>query len=125
MNDSPRICVQVESSYIASQSLPQQQRYVFAYTVTLRNPGRIDVRLLNRYWCITNGNGQVTEIQGEGVVGEQPYIMAGEAYQYSSGVILETPFGTMQGHYDMVDTNGNALRVEIPVFRLATPSLIH
>lgn len=125
MNDSPRICVQVQSAYVASQSLPEKQRFVFCYTVTLRNPGRMSVQLLRRYWRITNGDGQVTEVQGDGVLGQQPHITAGGEYQYTSGVILETPFGTMQGHYDMADELGRPLRVSVPVFRLSLPSLIH
>lgn len=121
----PRVCVQVQSVYIASQSAPQDERFVFAYTVTIRNLGKEAVQLLGRYWRITNGNGKLTEVQGEGVIGEQPHIAANNEYQYTSGAILETPCGTMQGHYHMVDYNGTPFQVAIPVFRLAVPSFIH
>ncbi|WP_117085734.1 Co2+/Mg2+ efflux protein ApaG, partial [Klebsiella pneumoniae] len=84
MINSPRVCVQVQSVYIESQSSPEEERYVFAYTVTIRNLGRTQVQLLGRYWLITNGHGRETEVQGEGVVGEQPHIPAGGEYQYTS-----------------------------------------
>ncbi|PIJ49722.1 Co2+/Mg2+ efflux protein ApaG [Erwinia sp. OLTSP20] len=125
MNESSRICVQVQSVYVASQSLPDEERYVFAYTITLRNLGHDDVQLLNRYWLITNGNGRETEVQGEGVIGEQPHIAAGSEFQYTSGAVLETPIGTMQGYYEMQDMQGQRFKVEIPVFRLAIASCIH
>lgn len=125
MIDSPRVCVQVQSVYIESQSTPDEERFVFAYTVTIRNLGRMPVQLLGRYWLITNGNGREIEVQGEGVVGEQPHIAPGEEYQYTSGAVIETPFGTMQGHYEMVDDQGNGFHLDIPVFRLAVPTLIH
>lgn len=125
MFNSPRVCVQVQSVYIESQSAPELERYVFAYTVTIRNLGRTPVQLLGRYWLITNGNGRETEVQGEGIVGVQPHIDAGDEYQYTSGAVLETPLGTMQGHYEMIDAQGNAFRIAIPVFRLAVPTLIH
>lgn len=125
MTDTPRVCVNVQSSYIASQSDPEEDRYVFAYTITIRNLGRTAVQLLGRYWLITNGNGRETEVQGEGVIGEQPLIEAGSEFQYTSGAVIETPMGTMQGHYKMIDSEGEAFRIEIPVFRLAIPTQIH
>lgn len=125
MINSPRVSVQVQSLYIESQSQPDHERYVFAYTVTIRNLGRSAVQLLSRYWLITNGNGRETEVHGEGVVGEQPHIEPGGEFQYTSGAVIETPLGTMQGHYDMVDAQGNPFRVAIPVFRLAVPIVIH
>ncbi|WP_454121517.1 Co2+/Mg2+ efflux protein ApaG [Kosakonia sp. Marseille-Q7440] len=125
MINSPRVSVQVQSLYIESQSQPDHERYVFAYTVTIRNLGRSAVQLLSRYWLITNGNGRETEVQGEGVVGEQPHIEPGGEFQYTSGAVIETPLGTMQGHYDMIDAQGNPFRVAIPVFRLAVPIVIH
>lgn len=125
MIESPRVCIQVQSAYVASQSSPDDNRYVFAYTITLRNLGRSRVQLLGRYWLITNGNGHETEVQGEGVVGEQPHIEPGGEFQYTSGAVMETPMGTMQGHYEMIDSEGKAFRVAIPVFRLAIPTHIH
>lgn len=83
------------------------------------------MQLLGRYWLITNGNGRETEVQGEGVVGVQPLIAPGEEYQYTSGAIIETPLGTMQGHYEMIDENDVPFSIDIPVFRLAVPTLIH
>lgn len=125
MINAPRVCVQVQSVYIEAQSAPDEERYVFSYTVTIRNLGRHPVQLLGRYWLITNGNGRETEVQGEGVVGVQPNIEPGNEYQYTSGAVLETPLGTMQGHYDMIDADGNPFSIDIPVFRLAVPALIH
>lgn len=125
MIDQPCIHIQTQSTYIQVQSVPEDNRFVFAYTITIRNLGRTQVQLLHRYWLITNANGKQTEVQGEGVIGEQPIIEPGNEHQYTSGVVLETPCGTMQGHYDMVDQQGNAFRVDIPVFRLAIPALIH
>lgn len=125
MSESARVCVQVQSLYIESQSSPEEERYVFAYTVTIRNLGRNAVQLLGRYWLITNGNGRETEVQGEGVVGEQPVIPPGSEFQYTSGAILETPMGTMQGHYVMVDESGVTFHIDIPVFRLAVQTHIH
>lgn len=125
MSDTPRVCVHVQSAFVPSQSAPDDERYVFAYTITIRNLGRTSVQLLGRYWLITNGNGRETEVQGEGVVGEQPHIAPSEEFQYTSGAVLETPMGTMQGHYEMVDSEGNAFKVDIPVFRLALSSHIH
>lgn len=125
MINTPRVCVQVQSVYIESQSAPENERYVFAYTITIRNLGRSSVQLLGRYWLITNGNGRETEVRGEGVVGEQPHIAPGEEFQYTSGAVLETPMGTMQGHYHMTDGDGEDLQVDIPVFRLAIASHIH
>ena len=125
MINSPRVSVQVQSVYIESQSSPDEERYVFAYTITIRNLGRAPVQLLKRYWLITNGNGRETEVQGEGVVGVQPHIEPGGEYQYTSGAVIETPFGTMEGHYEMVAQDGESFRVPVPVFRLAIPTLIN
>lgn len=125
MIDSPRVCLQVQSVYVESQSIPEEERYVFAYTITIRNLGRFDVQLLGRYWLITNSNGRQTEVQGEGVIGEQPVIKPGGEFHYTSGVVLETPLGTMEGHYEMIDHLGQPFRTAIPVFRLSIPALIH
>ncbi|MEN4832368.1 Co2+/Mg2+ efflux protein ApaG [Pantoea vagans] len=125
MSETARVSVHVQSQYVASQSSPDDDRYVFAYTITIRNLGRSSVQLLGRYWLITNGNGRETEVQGEGVVGEQPFIAPGNEFQYTSGAVIETPMGTMQGHYVMVDEKGDTFHVEIPVFRLAIQTHIH
>ncbi|MCW7547863.1 Co2+/Mg2+ efflux protein ApaG [Photorhabdus sp. APURE] len=125
MINTPRVSIQVQSVYVESQSCPDQRRFVFAYTITIRNLGREPVQLINRYWLITNSDSHQTEVQGEGVVGEQPIIQPGAEYRYTSGAILETPLGTMEGHYEMIDHNGEPFRVAIPVFRLAIPTLIN
>ena len=125
MSETARVSVHVQSQYVASQSSPDEDRYVFAYTITIRNLGRSSVQLLGRYWLITNGNGRETEVQGEGVVGEQPLIAPGNEFQYTSGAVIETAMGTMQGHYVMVDEQGDTFHVEIPVFRLAIQTHIH
>ena len=125
MSESARMSVQVQSLYIASQSSPEEERFVFAYTITIRNLGRNAVQLLGHYWLITNGNGRETEVQGEGVVGEQPVIAPGSEFQYTSGAIIETPMGTMQGHYVMQDEEGETFNIDIPVFRLAVETHIH
>lgn len=125
MSETARVSVHVQSQYVASQSSPDDDRYVFAYTITIRNLGRSAVQLLGRYWLITNGNGRETEVQGEGVVGEQPCIAPGNEFQYTSGAVIETPMGTMQGYYVMVDEQGDTFHVEIPVFRLAIQTHIH
>ncbi|AYA42103.1 Co2+/Mg2+ efflux protein ApaG [Xenorhabdus nematophila] len=125
MLNEPRIHIQVQSTYVESQSQPEQQRFVFAYTISIHNLGHSPVQLISRYWRITNSNGHQIEIQGEGVVGEQPLILPGTEYRYSSGAILETPLGTMEGHYEMIDHDGRPFQVTIPVFRLAIPTLIN
>lgn len=125
MIDKPRIFIQAQSFYVEAQSSPEEDRFVFAYTMTVRNLGREQVQLMGRYWLITNANGKQTEVQGEGVVGEQPLILPGSEYQYTSGAVLETPLGTMEGHYKMIDCDGQPFEIIIPVFRLAIPSLIH
>ncbi|PLK59165.1 Co2+/Mg2+ efflux protein ApaG [Candidatus Palibaumannia cicadellinicola] len=125
MTNSSRVCIQVQSMYIEMQSQPEDNRYVFAYTITLRNLGRHNIQLMSRYWLITNAYGQETEVQGKGVVGEQPLILARGEFQYTSGAVLETPLGTMQGYYEMLDHKRQSFRVAIPVFRLAIPTIIN
>ncbi|WMY97366.1 MAG: Co2+/Mg2+ efflux protein ApaG [Arsenophonus sp.] len=125
MLNKPKICIQVQSIYIEHQSSPEEARFVFAYTISIRNLGRNTVQLIKRYWLITNSDGKRTEIHGEGVIGEQPIIKAGSEYRYTSGAIIETPLGTMEGHYVMIDNKGKNFYVDIPVFRLAIPTLIN
>jgi ApaG protein len=117
--------IAVETLYLPEQSEPEGERYVFAYTVTIRNTGRVPAKLLNRHWIITDANGKVQEVQGEGVVGEQPHIGPGEAHRYSSGAVIETPVGTMEGSYGMLADDGFSFRASIPVFRLAVPGVLH
>ena len=124
--ESPNhIDVQVETNYMESQSQPEEQRFVFSYTVTIRNEGQASARLMNRHWIITDANGKVQEVRGEGVVGEQPHLNPGETFRYTSGTVLDTPVGSMQGSYDMVDSHGNHFDAMIPAFSLARPGSLH
>ena len=112
-SDGHRIRVDVATSYVEEQSSPTEGRFVFAYTITIRNEGKAPARLLTRHWVITDANGKVQEVAGEGVVGEQPYLLPGQGFRYSSGAILETPVGAMQGHYRMVDDDGEQFNAPI------------
>ena len=119
------IDIQVSTKYIAEQSDPSASRYVFAYTVTISNQSNETTQLLNRYWLITDANGKKTEVQGPGVVGEQPLIEPGDSYSYTSGCILETELGTMEGHYEFKQIDEGLFKAPIPVFRLSIPNIIH
>jgi ApaG protein len=120
-----KIRVEVDTSYLADQSDPKDKRYVFSYTITIRNEGQVPARLLTRHWVITDSNGKVQEVRGEGVVGEQPYLKPGQGFRYSSGAVLETPVGAMQGSYQMVSDEGDHFDAPIAAFRLAMPGLLH
>ena len=119
------IQITVETLYLPDQSEPDGERYVFAYTVTIRNTGRLPARLESRHWIITDANGKVQEVSGDGVVGEQPKLNPGETYRYSSGAILETPVGAMQGSYRMQAEDGFGFDAPIPPFTLAVPGVLH
>lgn len=119
------IKVTVESRYLPEQSDPQSNNYVFAYTVTIRNEGAKPAQLLRRHWIITDGNGNVQEVEGEGVVGEQPRLAPGQGFRYTSGTILPTPYGTMRGFYFLRADSGETLQAEIPEFLLTTPRTLH
>ncbi len=119
------IRVDVETAYVAAQSDPEQKRFVFSYTITIHNRGGVPAKLLTRHWLITDSNGKVQEVRGEGVVGEQPHIRPGEGYRYSSGAVLETPVGAMQGAYQMVNDQGETFDAPIAPFRLAVPGMLH
>jgi ApaG protein len=120
-----RISIDVETTYLDDQSEPREQRYVFAYTITIRNEGEVPAKLLTRHWIITDANGRVQEVRGDGVVGEQPYLKPGQGFRYSSGAVLETPVGTMQGSYQMVADDGQQFDAPIAPFRLAIPGVLH
>lgn len=124
MSDS-HILIEVEPEFLPSQSEPENDRYVFAYHIQIRNEGEKTVQLLRRYWCITDANGDVSEVRGEGVVGEQPHIRPGGMHAYSSFCILATPVGVMQGSYTMVTEAGDEFEAEIPLFRLAVPGTVN
>jgi ApaG protein len=120
-----KIRIEVETNYLEEQSEPRELRYVFAYTITIRNEGRLPAKLLSRRWLITDANGKVQEVRGEGVVGEQPHLQPGQGFQYSSGAVLETPVGAMEGSYTMRADDGQEFDAPIPAFRLAMPGLLH
>ena len=124
-SDSYNIKVEVETQYIEEQSLPEQDHYVFAYTITIHNSGEIPAQLLSRHWVITDANNKVQEVKGEGVVGEQPHLRPGESYRYTSGTMLETPVGTMRGSYQMIADDGVEFDAAIPQFTLAMPRTLH
>jgi ApaG protein len=119
------IRIQVATSYIDDQSEPDADRYVFAYTITISNNGGVAAKLLSRHWVITDANGKVQEVSGDGVVGEQPHLNPGERFRYSSGAVLETPVGAMQGLYRMETDNGASFDAPIAPFTLAVPGLLH
>jgi ApaG protein len=124
-NNACDIRIQVATSYVDEQSEPDAGRYVFAYTITISNDGNIAAKLLSRHWVITDANGKVQEVSGDGVVGEQPYLEPGERFRYSSGAVLETPVGAMQGLYRMVADDGMSFDAPIAPFTLAVPGLLH
>lgn len=117
--------VDVETTYIEDQSAPEQNRYVFAYTVTIRNEGSEPAKLLTRHWIINDANGNVQEVHGEGVVGEQPYLRPGESFRYTSGTVIETPVGSMEGSYQMITDDGKPFDASIPAFTLSLPNTLH
>ncbi len=124
-NNSYEIRIDVATNYIVDQSEPDVGRYVFAYTITIENLGDLPARLLSRHWVITDANGKVQEVKGDGVVGEQPHLNPGETFRYSSGAVLETPVGAMQGSYRMKSDNGTHFEAPIPPFTLAVPGVLH
>jgi ApaG protein len=119
------IRIQVVTKYVDEQSAPDSGRYVFAYTITITNNGDMAARLISRHWIITDANGKVQEVSGDGVVGEQPYLNPGEEFRYSSGAVLETPVGAMQGLYRMEADNGVNFDAPIAPFTLAVPGVLH
>src|ERR1700741_4403150 len=126
MSQEPhKIRVEVSTSYLDEQSSPSEQRYVFSYTITIRNEGQRSAKLLTRHWIITDANGRVKEVRGEGVVGEQPHLEPGQGFRYSSGAVLETPVGAMQGSYQMLADDGQHFDAPIAPFTLAMPGLLH
>lgn len=126
MTENPhKIHVKVIPAYIREQSDPPNNHYVFTYTVTIRNDGDQPARLLTRHWIITDGDGQVQEVRGDGVIGEQPHLQPGEGFQYTSGTFMNTPVGTMQGSYQMIADNGEKFDAEIPSFTLSVPNTLH
>jgi ApaG protein len=127
MSDKSPYCITVEiqTAYVEAQSIPEQNRFVFAYTITIRNDGSANAKLLSRHWVITDSNEKVQEVRGEGVVGEQPHLQPGESFQYTSGTMIGTPVGSMQGSYQMVADDGVEFEAEIPPFTLSVPRTLH
>lgn len=119
-----KIRVDVETTYLDDKSDPRQLRYVFMYTITIRNEGRVSARLLSRHYVITDANGEVQEVRGDGVVGEQPHLGPGQDYRYKSAAVLKTPVGAMQGSYEMLGDDGRRFDAPIAPFRLAMPGIL-
>lgn len=117
--------IAVATRFLADQSAPDDDRYVFAYTITIRNTGRRAAQLVARHWIITDANGKVQEVRGEDVVGEQPWLRPGDDFQYTSGAVLETAVGTMRGSYAMRDDDGDEFLAPIPAFTLSVPRTLH
>jgi ApaG protein len=119
------ISVSVNTAYLAEQSDPSSDRYVFAYTVTISNTGTVAAQLISRHWIITDAENVTQEVKGLGVVGEQPLLRPGESFEYTSGTAMATPVGSMHGTYQMVAEDGNKFDAEIPVFTLSMPRVLH
>ena len=117
--------VSVTTTYVEAQSDPAQDRYVFAYTINILNRGTGVSQLRNRHWYISDAHGEVEEVQGEGVVGQQPRLKPGEAFQYTSGAILKTPVGAMHGSYEFASETGDLFDVPIAPFSLCVPNMVH
>ena len=125
MSNAYEIDIEVETSYMAEHSEPDEDRYVFAYTITLVNKGSISATLLSRRWVITDSENHTEEVEGDGVVGEQPTLQPGDGFRYSSGTVIETPVGTMHGIYRMVAEDGQTFDTNIPEFVLSAPRVLH
>lgn len=119
------ITVQVQTLFVPEQSDAEQQHYVFAYTITISNRGSVAARLLTRHWIITDSNGKVQEVRGDGVVGEQPHLQPGQAFRYTSAAMIETPVGSMSGSYQMLADDGVKFDAPIKAFSLSIPNILH
>ena len=120
-----QISINVDTAYLAEQSDPSADRYVFTYTITITNSGTVAAQLISRHWIITDAEDVIQEVKGLGVVGEQPLLRPGEHFEYTSGTALATPVGTMRGTYQMVAEDGNKFDAEIPQFTLSMPRVLH
>lgn len=126
MNSSKySINISTTCNYIDSQSSSQDERFVYTYTITIKNTGELAAQLINRHWIITDSNQDNQEVKGKGVVGEQPTILPGDSFTYTSGAILKTPIGSMHGSYQMVSEDGTSFNATIPAFTLAPPYSLH
>ncbi|OZY37629.1 Co2+/Mg2+ efflux protein ApaG [Pseudomonas lundensis] len=120
-----QVDVSVVTRYLPEQSQPEHDRFAFAYTITVKNNGSIPAKLLSRHWIITDGDGHTEEVRGAGVVGQQPLIKPGQAHTYSSGSVITTQVGTMQGSYLMYAQDDHEFKAIIAPFRLAVPGALH
>lgn len=125
MTDSEHVYIQVITTYLAEQSNPDAQQFAFAYTITIANTGKDAVQLLSRHWLITDANANVQEVKGDGVIGEQPVILPGHEFTYTSGAVLNTSIGSMHGSYLMLHQDGSTFNVPIPAFSLHKPGQLH
>jgi len=119
------IHISVQTAFIPEQSSQRENRLVFSYTITIENKGQLSVQPLSRHWLISDSNGEKSTVTGEGVIGKQPIIAPNKKFQYTSGCVLKSPVGTMEGFYQMIDENKNSFQVTIPVFRLALPNIVN
>ena len=117
--------VEAEPLYLENHSSPESDKYVFAYTIRILNTGEHTFKLVSRHWEIIDANGDVQEVKGEGVVGQQPVLEPGEGFEYTSSAIISTPVGTMKGTYQMVADDGTPFDAEIPEFHLKMPRILH
>ena len=120
-----QVDVSVTTQFLAEQSLPEQNRFAFSYTVTISNNGQSPAKLVSRHWVITGGDGRVQEVRGPGVIGQQPLIAPGQQHTYSSGTVLTTRVGNMQGSFQMLADDGKRFDAMIAPFRLAMPGALH
>ena len=119
------ITVSPKASYVADQSDPTKNQYVFSYTITITNTGTVPAQLISRHWLITDAEHRVQEVKGLGVIGHQPVIKPGESFEYTSGASIPTPVGTMKGTYQMVGEDGTTFEATIPSFTLSVPRTLH
>ena len=125
MKKNFNIRIKVTTNYLKEQSAPDENRFVFSYTINIKNLGNNSAKLISRQWIITDSNGNIQEVNGDGVVGQQPNINPGEEFTYTSGTIIKTPVGTMEGRYFMEDMNNKSFEAPIAPFTLAVPGLIN
>ena len=125
MSTKYEFTVAAKSLFLPDQSDEENDRYVFAYTITITNTGEVSGQLLSRHWIITDAANDVQEVRGMGVVGQQPVLQPGERFEYSSGSAIATPVGTMRGSYQVVAEDGTRFDATIPEFTLSIPRVLH
>lgn len=121
----PHINILVETYHVEAESKPDENRFVFAYTITIENKGTVAAKLLSRHWIVTDANSRVQEVKGKGVIGKQPHLKPDESFKYTSGTMIETPVGSMQGSFQMVTDDDEQFEAEIAPFSLAIPRLLN